>query len=136
MPIEYGIHVQNRYGVPQHEAIPSASYMPHQYRPPPYEHVYDQYHPYMQYAPPPIGASNIGYGSRSRSPPKSNLEQQIRDLQKKMEDINTPRPTYTMRDICPYPFDKSIPMPPFPAHFVMPKFDKYRGKGDPKAHIR
>ncbi|GLJ23128.1 hypothetical protein SUGI_0436420 [Cryptomeria japonica] len=78
----------------------------------------------------------MGYGPRSRSPPTNNLEQQIKDLQKKMEDINTPKPTYTMRDICPYPFDKSIPMPPFPTHFVMPKFDKYRGKGDPKAHIR
>ncbi|GLJ20143.1 hypothetical protein SUGI_0365630 [Cryptomeria japonica] len=136
MPVEYGIHAQNRYGVPQHESIPSCPYTQRHYRPPPYEHVYDQYHPYMQHAPPPIGASSMGYGPRSRSPPKSNLEQQIRDLQKKMEDINTPKPTYTMRDICPYPFDKSIPMPPFPTHFVMPKFDKYRGKGDPKAHIR
>lgn len=136
MLVEYGIHAQNRYGIPQHESIPSGPYTQHHYRPPPYEHVYDQYHPYMQHAPPPIGVSSMGYGPRSRSPPKSNLEQQIRDLQKKMEDINTLKPTYTMRDICPYPFDKSIPMPPFPTHFVTPKFDKYRGKGDPKAHIR
>ncbi|GLJ07896.1 hypothetical protein SUGI_0076310 [Cryptomeria japonica] len=110
-------------------------YTHHHYRPPPYEHVYDQYHPYMQHAPPHTG-SGMGYGPRSWSPPKNNLEQQIRDLQKKMKDINTPKPTYTMRDICPYPFEKSIPMPPFPTHFVTPKFDKYRGKGDPKAHIR
>lgn len=72
----------------------------------------------------------MGYGPRSQSPPKNNLEQQVKDLQKKMEDINTPKPTYTMREICPYPFDKSIPMHPFPTHFMTPKFDKYRGKGD------
>ncbi|GLJ58138.1 hypothetical protein SUGI_1421190 [Cryptomeria japonica] len=136
MPIEYGIHGQSRYSIPHHDSIPSGPYTQYHYRPPPYEHVYDQYLPYMQHAPPPICASSMGYGPRSQSPPKSNLEQQIRDLQKKMEDINTPKPTYTMRDICPYPFYKSIPMPPFPTHFVMPKFDKYRGKGDPKAHIR
>lgn len=27
-------------------------------------------------------------------------------------------------------------MPPFLPHFMTPKFDKYRGKGDPKTHIR
>lgn len=37
--------------------------------------------------------------------------------------------------ICPYPYEKSIPIPPFPPHFVVPKFDKYKGKEDPKAHI-
>lgn len=75
----------------------------------------------------------MGYGPRSQFLPKRNLEQQIKDLQKKIEDINNPKPYYTMRDICPYPFDRRIPMPP---HFVTPKFDKYKGKGDPKAHIR
>lgn len=134
-PIEYGLYTQNRYGVPQQEVMPSAPYMSQQYRPP-YGHVYDQYHPYMQQAPPQMGVSNMGYATRNQSPPKNNLEQQIRDLQKKVEDMGTSKPTYTMRDICPYPFDKSIPMPPFPPHFVTPKFDKYRGRGDPKAHIR
>lgn len=58
------------------------------------------------------------------------------DLQKKMADMNTPKLDYTMRDVCLYPFNKSIPVPPFPPHLVTPKFDKYRDKGDPKAHIR
>lgn len=32
--------------------------------------------------------------------------------------------------------DKSLYMPPFSPHFKMPKFDKYRGKGDSRDHIR
>lgn len=43
---------------------------------------------------------------------------------------------YTMQDICPYPYNKIIPMPPFHPHFMKPNFDKYRGKEDPMAHIR
>lgn len=49
--------------------------------------------------------------------------------------MHAPKQNYTMNDIYPYPFDKSIPMTPFPPHFVTPKFDKYKGKGDPMAHI-
>lgn len=90
----------------------------------------------MHYPLPPPSGSGMGYGPRSWSPPKNNLEQQIKDLQKKMKDINTPKLDYTMRDICLYPLDRSIPMPPFPPHFVTPNFDKYKGKGDIKTYIR
>lgn len=41
-----------------------------------------------------------------------------------------------MEDLRPYPYDRSLYMPPFPQHFESPKFDKYRGKGDPRDHIR
>lgn len=43
---------------------------------------------------------------------------------------------YTMEDLRPYPCDRSLYMPPFPPHFETLKFDKYRGKGDPRDHIR
>lgn len=37
---------------------------------------------------------------------------------------------------CPYPFDKTIMMMPFPKHFEIPKFEKFRGKGDPVTHVK
>jgi len=46
------------------------------------------------------------------------------------------RKQYSFEDICPYPFDRSIHMPPFPKYFETPKFDKYKGKGDPREHLR
>jgi len=39
-------------------------------------------------------------------------------------------------DIYPYPFDGTLYMPPFPKNFETPKFDKYKGKGDPREHLR
>jgi len=44
--------------------------------------------------------------------------------------------TYSLEDISPYPFDKSLKMNAFPFQFEVPKFDKYKGKGDPRDHIR
>lgn len=44
--------------------------------------------------------------------------------------------SYTPQDLYPNPFDRNIYMPPFPENFSVPKFDKYRGKGHPKDHIR
>lgn len=41
-----------------------------------------------------------------------------------------------MEDLCPYPFDRTLYMPPFPPHFETPRFNKYRGKGDPRDHVR
>lgn len=43
---------------------------------------------------------------------------------------------YVLEDICPYPFDRNIYMPPFPCTFETPKFDKYKGKGDPRDHVQ
>lgn len=43
---------------------------------------------------------------------------------------------YTLEDIFPYPFDRSIPMIPFPQNFEIPTFDNYKGKGDPHKHIK
>lgn len=44
--------------------------------------------------------------------------------------------SYTLEDLRPYPYDRSLYIPPFPPHFETPKFDKYKGKGDPRDHIR
>lgn len=41
-----------------------------------------------------------------------------------------------MQDLRPYPFDHMLYMSTFPPHFDLPKFDRYRGKGDPSDHIR
>lgn len=43
---------------------------------------------------------------------------------------------YTMEDLKPYPFERSLYIPPFLPYFEIPKFDNYRGKGDPKDHIK
>lgn len=44
--------------------------------------------------------------------------------------------SYTMEYLRPYPYDRSLYIPPFPPHFETPKFDKYKRKGDPRDHIR
>lgn len=44
--------------------------------------------------------------------------------------------SYTMEDLCLYPFDRTLYMSPFPLYFETPKFEKYRVKGDPRDHIR
>lgn len=39
---------------------------------------------------------------------------------------------FKFEELCPYPFDKSITTMPFPKHFEMPRFHKYKGKEDPR----
>lgn len=39
-------------------------------------------------------------------------------------------------NLCPYPFDMSLVMKPFPKGFDIPKFDKYYGMGNPEDHIK
>jgi len=60
-----------------------------------------------------------------------NLTQQISDLK-----TGTNAKNYYLEDIAPYSFAKSLIMKPFPYRFEVPKFDKYKGKGDPRYHIR
>lgn len=43
---------------------------------------------------------------------------------------------YSLEDICPYPFDKSLNMIPFPPNYEIPKYNKYNGKTDPQDHVR
>ena len=42
---------------------------------------------------------------------------------------------YTLDALCPFPFDKSIDMPPFPRGVELPKYDKYFGTSDPQDHL-
>lgn len=44
--------------------------------------------------------------------------------------------TFKFETVCPYPFYRAITMTPFPKHFEIPKFDKFRGKGDPVTHVK
>lgn len=44
--------------------------------------------------------------------------------------------TYIFEDICPYPFEKPNLSIPFPNNYEMPKFKKYKGKVDPREHIK
>lgn len=44
--------------------------------------------------------------------------------------------TYSLEDICPHPFDRSLQMISFPPNFETPIYDKYRGKTDPQDHVR
>lgn len=43
---------------------------------------------------------------------------------------------YTFEEICLYPFYKSINMVPYPPNFYIPKFDKYKRKGDPREYVK
>lgn len=66
------------------------------------------------------------------------LTQQVQNLQKQMVRIQArkEKKKYTMEDLRAYPYDRSLYMLAFPPHFETPKFDKYKGKGDPRDHIR
>lgn len=48
----------------------------------------------------------------------------------------THKKTYNFKEICPFPFDPSLSLTPYPLGFEIPKFDKYKGKGDPRDHVR
>lgn len=70
--------------------------------------------------------------------PLNILVQQIQDLQAQVVKMQSRTSTkqYSLEDIYPYKFDKILVMLPFPPNFKIPKFDKYKGKGDPRDHIK
>jgi len=70
--------------------------------------------------------------------PPTMMELKIMKVQQKLFDLTFghTKKTFSLEEACPYPFDRSLPMIPFPQNFTIPKFDKYKGKGDPKDHIR
>lgn len=59
-----------------------------------------------------------------------NLQQQVLDMQRRTSKW------YLIQDICPYPFDQSIHMIPFPQHCEFQKYDKYNVKTNPIDHVR
>ena len=73
-------------------------------------------------------------GAPQPSPINLEWEQMKTDL-KAIQEGNDPK-TFKFETVCHYPFDRAITMTPFPKHFEVPKFDKFRGKGDPITHIK
>ena len=43
---------------------------------------------------------------------------------------------FKFEEMCPYPFDREMLRVPFPSNFEPPKFEKYKGKGDPRDHVK
>lgn len=77
------------------------------------------------------------WDTNTRNNPLTTLMQQLQALQQQMEDMQQGTTTrYSLEDICPYPFDRSLNMAPFPPNSEIPKYDKYNGKSDPRDHIR
>jgi len=70
--------------------------------------------------------------------PPQDLTTVVQSLIQKVDNMQTggKRKHYSFEDICPYPFDRTLYMPPFPKNFETPKFDKCKGKGDPRDHLR
>ena len=58
---------------------------------------------------------------------QEQLAQIIRDKNKK---------TYNLDTLCPFPFDKTLDMPPFPKGVEFPKYEKYFGTSNPQEHLR
>ena len=72
-------------------------------------------------------------GAPQPSPINSEWEQ-MKTALKAIQEGNDPK-TFKFENVCPYPFDRAITTTPFPKHFEVPKFDKFRGKADPVTHI-
>ena len=65
------------------------------------------------------------------------LTKQIQQLQLQFQNIQQgPTKRYSLKDICPYPFDPSINMIPFPRYCEYPTYNKYNGRTDPFDHVR
>lgn len=69
--------------------------------------------------------------------PYDVLANQMLALQKKMETMTlSNKKTYSIQELCPYSFDRTLYMPPFPPNYVMPTLPKYKGRGNPIEHVR
>lgn len=63
------------------------------------------------------------------------LQQEVESLTQQLHSgVKTNQ--FSLNDICPYPFDRSLHMPPFPQGFETPKFKNYQGNRDPHDHVR
>lgn len=83
-------------------------------------------------------ANEKGKQPIDQNAPMADVRQQIESLKLEISNlkIGTSSKNYSLEDIAPYPFDRSLVMKPFPFQFGIPKFDKYKGKGDPRDHIQ
>jgi len=79
-----------------------------------------------------------GKKTTNSTTPLDMLTKQVQTLQQQLVDLQTRTSTkhYSLEEISSYPFNKSLNMIPFPLRFEVLKFNKYRGKGDLRDHIR
>lgn len=70
--------------------------------------------------------------------PPTTMELKLAEVQQQLVDLTFghTKKTFSLEEVCPYPFDRSLQMIPFPPNFTIPKFDKYKGRGDLKDHLR
>lgn len=73
----------------------------------------------------------------SHDPMLHTILSELSELRKWKENMQTTdKKTQMSYDLCPYPFDMTLSMPPFPHGYVTPNFNKYKGKTNPIDHIR
>ena len=75
-----------------------------------------------------------GLAALTPPPVNSKWEEMKNSLKALKDGINSKN--FKFENDFPYPFDKTIMMTPFPKHFEIPKFDKFRGKSDPVTHVK
>ena len=81
---------------------------------------------------PTLGAPRSG----ALSPSPINFEwEEMKNAIKVLKD-GIDSKTFKFENDCPYHFDRTIAMAPFPKHFEIPKFDKFKGKSDPIIHVK
>ena len=61
--------------------------------------------------------------------------EEMKNAHKIIKEGNEPK-TFKFESVCPYPFDRVIMIITFPKYFEIPKFDKFRGKGDLVTHVK
>lgn len=71
-------------------------------------------------------------------PPSTLVNEEWEDIKSTLKDLQagTSKKSFMFEDICPYPFDPSNSIIPFPKNFEISKFDKYKGRGDPQDHLQ
>lgn len=84
---------------------------------------------------------NLGGGftnvQQSQVQHNQDWAQQFQELRNMVLNMNNKGvKDFSFEEICPFPFDKSISMVPFPSGFEIPKFDKYMGETCPVTHLK
>ena len=59
----------------------------------------------------------------------------MKNALKIINERNEPK-NFKFESACPYLVGRAIMMIPFPKHFEIPKFYKFKGKGDPVTHVK
>lgn len=85
-----------------------------------------------------VGQQGYNIPPHQMNAPSDDVTLQIQNLNPRILDtqLGKLKKSYALQDICPYPFDHYITMIPFLENFEIPKFDKYRGRGDPIEHAQ